>query len=144
MGTSNRHGATSITQLELLAQPPKERPQDIPWTAAPMLLKTSSSHEEGCERNWAILTKEFVGDENGNLKAAKLVNIKWSLNHFSGRHEFQEIKDTEREVRCELALLAIGYLHPQHKGLLEQLGVCLLYTSPSPRDATLSRMPSSA
>ena len=123
VGTSNRHGATSITQLELLSQPPKERPQDIPWTATPMLLKTSSSHEEGCERNWAILTKEFIGDENGNLKAAKLVNIKWSLNHFSGKHEFQEIADTEREVPCELALLAIGYLHPQKKGLLEQLGV---------------------
>ena len=125
VGTSNRHGATSVTQLELLAQPPKERPQDIPWTAAPMLLKTSSSHEEGCERNWAILTKEFIGDENGNLKAAKLVNIKWSMNHFTGRNEFQEIKGTEREIPCELALLAIGYLHPQHKGLLEKLGVDL-------------------
>ena len=123
VGTSNRHGAISVTQLELLSQPPKVRPQDIPWTAAPMLLKTSSSHEEGCERNWAILTKEFIGDGNGNLKAAKLVDIKWSLNHFSGKHEFQEIKDTEREVPCEIALLAIGYLHPQHKGLLEQLGV---------------------
>jgi len=74
IGTSNRHGAKSILQLEILVQPPKKRPKDIPWTAAPMLLKTTSSHEEGCEREWAILTKEFIGDKKGNLKAVKLVN----------------------------------------------------------------------
>lgn len=125
IGTSNRHGAKSILQLEILAQPPVKRPKDIPWTAAPMLLKTTSSHEEGCDREWAILTKEFVGDKNGNLKAIKLVNIKWAINQETGRSSFQEIEGTEREIPCELALLAVGYLHPQKKGLLEQLGIDL-------------------
>lgn len=123
IGTSNRHGAKSILQLEILAQPPKKRPTNIPWTAAPMLLKTTSSHDEGCEREWAILTKEFVGDKKGNLKAVKLVNVQWTLNEETGRFGFEEIEETEREIPCELALLAIGYLHPQKEGLLEKLKI---------------------
>ena len=123
IGTSNRHGAKSILQLEILVQPPKKRPTDIPWTAAPMLLKTTSSHEEGCDREWAILTKEFIGDKKGNLKAVKLVNLKWVINEKTGRSNFEEIEGTEREIPCELALLAVGYLHPQKEGLLEKLNI---------------------
>ncbi|MFK7773213.1 MAG: glutamate synthase subunit beta [Saprospiraceae bacterium] len=123
IGTSNRHGAKSILQLEILVQPPKKRPTDIPWTAAPMLLKTTSSHEEGCEREWAILTKEFIGDKKGNLKAVKLVNLKWVINEATGRSNFEEIEGSEREIPCELALLAVGYLHPQKEGLLEKLNI---------------------
>ena len=123
IGTSNRHGAKSILQLEILVQPPKTRPTDIPWTAAPMLLKTTSSHEEGCDREWAILTKEFIGDNKGNLKAVKLVNLKWTLNEGTGRSGFEEIEGTEREIPCELALLAVGYLHPQKEGLLDKLRI---------------------
>ncbi len=123
IGTSNRHGAKSIMQLEILTQPPQSRPKDIPWTAAPMLLKTTSSHEEGCEREWAILTKEFIGDEKGNLKAVKLVDLKWVINEATGRSNFEEIEGTGREIPCELALLAVGYLHPQHKGVLEKLNI---------------------
>ena len=123
IGTSNRHDAKSILQLEILVQPPKNRPTDIPWTSAPMLLKTTSSHEEGCEREWAILTKEFIGDKKGNLKAVKLVNLKWVINDATGRSKFEEIEGTEREIPCELALLAVGYLHPQKVGLLEELNI---------------------
>jgi len=123
IGTSNRHQAKSILQLEILTQPLTERPVDIPWTAAPMLLKTTSSHEEGCERDWAVLTKEFVGDKKGNLKAIKLVDIEWTLNKTTGKSSFTEVEGTERELPCELALLAVGYLHPQKEGLLNKLGV---------------------
>jgi len=122
VGTSNRQGATSVTQLELLAKPPVKRPKDLPWTAAPMLLKTSSSHEEGCDRNWAIMTKEFVG-HRGKLKAIKLVNIEWEINPDTGRPAFQEVPGTEREIPCDLAFLAIGYLHPQYEGMLKQLNI---------------------
>jgi glutamate synthase (NADPH) small chain len=117
VGTSNRHGAASVTQIELLAKPPLERAESTPWPLWPMQLRTSSSHEEGCEREWAILTKAFVGDENGQLKAMRLVSIKW------GNGGFEEIPGTEREIPCDLALIAAGFVHPQLEGMLEQLGV---------------------
>lgn len=123
VGTSNRHGAASVTQIELLTKPPLSRAEHTPWPLWPMQLRTSSSHEEGCERDWAVLTKEFLGDDEGRLQAVKLTNIKWSQDLKTGRHSFQEIEGTERVIPCELALLAIGYLHPQHQGMIEQLGV---------------------
>lgn len=124
VGTSNRHGAKSITQIELLTKPPKER-DPLSWPNWPMILRTSSSHEEGCEREWSILTKRFIGDEQGQLKALELVEIEWSKNEETGRYGFQEKPDTTQVIPCELALLAIGFLHPQKVGLLEQLGVDL-------------------
>ena len=123
VGTSNRHGATSVTQLELLVKPPEGRAENTPWPLWPLQLRTSSSHEEGCERNWAILTKEFVGDENGHLKAVKIVNIEWKTPDNGGRPTFVEIEGTEKDLPCELALLAIGFVHPQKAGMIEQLGV---------------------
>jgi glutamate synthase (NADPH/NADH) small chain len=75
-----------------------------------MIMRTSTSHEEGCERHWGILTKAFIGDENGNLKGLKIVEIEWKIG-LSGKPEFVEKTDTEREIPCELALLAIGFLH---------------------------------
>ena len=125
VGTSNRHGAKSITQIELLAKPPINRQQEDMWPNWPMTLRTSSSHEEGAERQWAILTKEFIGDENGNLKALKLVNIEWQARKNGSRPSFKEILGTERIIPCELALLAIGFVHPQFEGLLEELSVDL-------------------
>ena len=121
VGTSNRHGAASISQIEIMPMPPKERAESTPWPMWPMQLRTSTSHEEGCERGWSINTKEFVGDENGNLKAIKLVNIEWVRDN--ERMVMKEIPGTEKEVPCELALLAAGFLHPQHEGLLAELGV---------------------
>jgi glutamate synthase (NADPH/NADH) small chain len=120
VGTSNRHKATSVTQIELLAQPPKDRNQHNPWPRYPMVLRTSTSHEEGCDRKWAILTKAFIGDGKGNLKAIQIVDVKWETPEGGERPTLVEIPGSEREIPCELALLAIGFLHPQFEGLLEQ------------------------
>lgn len=118
VGTSNRHGAKSVTQIEILSKPPKDRNETMPWPNWPMILRTSTSHEEGCERQWSIVTKEFIGDENGNLKALKIVEIEWQ-----GKTSFKEIPGSEKEIPCELALLALGFLNPQHEGLLNQLKI---------------------
>lgn len=123
VGTSNRHGAASITQIELLTKPPKDRAESTPWPNWPMMLRTSTSHEEGCDREWSINTKAFIGDENGNLRALKIVNVDWTNE--GGRMKMAEVPGTEREIPCELALLAAGFLHPQREGLLTDLGLDL-------------------
>ncbi len=116
VGTSNRHKAMAVTQIELLAQPPAERAKNNPWPEWPMILRTSTSHEEGADRKWAILTKEFVG-KNGKLTGLKVVDIKW------GTERFEETEGTERVIPCELALIAAGFLYPQKEGMIDQLGV---------------------
>lgn len=123
VGTSNRHKATSVTQFELLPKPPHERTSFMPWPTFPMLLKSTSSHEEGAHRDWAIATKEFIGDENGNLKALKIVSLEWKFTDDNKPAHFVEVAGTEREIPCELALLAMGFVHPQHQGLIHQLDV---------------------
>ncbi len=123
VGTSNRHKAKSVTQFELLPMPPKDRTSFMPWPSYPMILKTTSSHEEGADRKWAIATKEFIGDEKGNLKALKIVDLEWKTNEDGRPSSFTEKEGTERIIRCELALLAMGFVQPQYCGLLEQLGV---------------------
>lgn len=121
VGTSNRHGAKSVTQIELLAKPPVKRNDDSnPWPLWPMVLMTSSSHEEGVDRQWAILTKEFLGDNNGRLTGLKVVDIKWGVNA-QGKMGFEEIAGTERILPCELALLAIGFVGAEKGGLVEEL-----------------------
>lgn len=122
VGTSNRHRAKSVTQIELMSKPPKERGENDPWPLWPMILRTSSSHEEGVNRDWAVLTKEFIGDGEGNLKAIKVVKIEWKVNE-EGRTYFEEIPDTEEDLPCELALLAIGFLHTDPTGAIEQLSL---------------------
>ncbi|SOE19958.1 glutamate synthase (NADH) small subunit [Spirosomataceae bacterium TFI 002] len=121
VGTSNRHGAKSVTQIEIMPMPPAERAESTPWPLWPMMLRTSSSHEEGCERDWALNTKEFVSDGKGNVKALKIVGVNWVNNN--GRMEMKEIPGTEKELPCDLALIAAGFLHPQREGLLEDLDV---------------------
>lgn len=123
VGTSNRHHAKSIIQIELLGKPPENRAAHTPWPLWPMQLTTSTSHEEGCDRQWAIQTKAFIGDGEGNLKGIKLVNIEWDKAEDSGRFTAKEIEGTEREIPCELALLAIGFVHPQFDGMLQQLNI---------------------
>jgi glutamate synthase (NADPH/NADH) small chain len=88
-----------------------------------MVLKTSSSHEEGVQRHWAIATKEFIGDENGNLKALKIVDLEWKLTEDHKPAQFVEVPGSETEIPCEVALLAMGFVHPQHEGLLSQLEI---------------------
>lgn len=122
VGASNRHGAKSVTQIEILSKPPKDRTASMPWPSWPMILRTSTSHEEGCERNWSIVTKEFIGDDQGNLKALKIAEVEMK-NEPGKPPVFVEIAGSEKEIPCELALLAMGFLHPQHNGLVEQLDV---------------------
>ena len=123
VGTSNRQKARSVTQFELLPKPPADRTPYMPWPTYPMILKTSSSHEEGCERQWAIATKEFIGDEKGNLKGLKIVDLEWKILENGKPAQFAEIAGSERELPCELALLAMGFVHPQHQGLISDLAV---------------------
>lgn len=123
VGTSNRQGAASITQIELLPQPPSERTAAMPWPTYPMLFKTTSSHEEGAERYWSIGTKAFLGDAHGQLRALQVVDLQWKASNDSKPAGFEEIPGTVREIPCELALLSMGFLHPQHHGLIEQLGI---------------------
>lgn len=118
VGTSNRQGARSVTQIELLFKPPLERSENNPWPQWPMVLNTSSSHEEGVKRKWAILTKEFIADSRGRLQGLKVVDIKWG----NGKG-FEEIAGTERVIPCELALLAIGFVGAEKGTLLSELGV---------------------
>ena len=123
VGTSNRHQAASVTQIELLAKPPAERNETMPWPSWPMILRTSTSHEEGCNRNWAVYTKEFVGDQNGNLKGIRIADMGWTTPEPGKMPKYQEVPGTERVIPCELALLAIGFVHPQQTGMLNELGV---------------------
>ncbi len=125
VGTSNRQGAKSITQFELLPQPPQQRTAAMPWPTYPTLLKTTSSHEEGCQRYWSISTKAFLGDNKGALRAALVVDLTWELDAAGRPVRFTEIAGSERELPCELVCLAMGFLHPQSEGLLEQLGIAL-------------------
>ncbi len=120
VGTSNRQNAKSVTQIELLAKPPVDRADNNPWPLWPMILNTSSSHEEGVARQWAILTKEFLGDNTGRLTGLKIVDIKWGVNP-QGKMGFEEIAGTERIIPCELALLAIGFVGAEKGGMVEEL-----------------------
>jgi glutamate synthase (NADPH/NADH) small chain len=123
VGTSNRQGAKSVTQFELLPKPPDARAAYMPWPTYPMLLKTTTSHEEGVERIWEVATKAFIGDEKGNLKALQIVDLEWSSSSDGKPASFKEKEGSIREIPCEAAFLAMGFLHPQQKGLLEELGV---------------------
>jgi glutamate synthase (NADPH/NADH) small chain len=124
VGTSNRQDAKSVTQIELLAKPPLTRSENNPWPLWPMVLVTSSSHEEGVNRQWAILTKEFLGDNNGRLTGLKVVDIEWGLND-QGKMGFKELAGTERIIACELALLAIGFIGAEKGGMVDELKIDL-------------------
>jgi len=120
VGTSNRQLAKSITQIELLSQPPLTRSDNNPWPLWPMILMTSSSHEEGVKRQWSILTKEFLGDNMGRLTGLKIVDIKWGENE-QGKMGFQEIAGSERVIPCDLALLAVGFVGAEKAGMVDEL-----------------------
>ncbi len=122
IGTSNRHGARSVTQIEILPKPPEKENQDLTWPDWPNRLRTSSSQEEGCTCMWSVATKEFVGDENGNLKELRCVKVDWQQDD-AGRWQMSEIEGSEFTLRADLALLAMGFVHPVHEGMLQELGV---------------------
>jgi len=121
IGTSNRHGARSVTNFEILPKPSEARTEDHPWPYWPFKLKTSSSHEEGSHREWSILTKEFVGDKNGKLVGLKTVEVKWKKVP-GERPQLIEKPESLKEWPCELALLALGFTGPD-KSLPEQFGL---------------------
>jgi glutamate synthase (NADPH/NADH) small chain len=123
IGTSNRHGAKSVMQFEIMPMPPQARNEHMPWPNYPMLLKNTSSHEEGSQRAWSVNTKNFIADEKGNLKALKVVDVEWEIDATGRPVTFKEVAGTERDLPCELVLLAMGFLHPQKEGLIEKLGV---------------------
>jgi glutamate synthase (NADPH/NADH) small chain len=123
VGTSNRHGAKSITQVEIMPIPPEQRPANQPWPEYPMIMKTTSSHEEGGVRHWNILTKEFIGDDRGNVKALRIADIQWGEAAAGERPSFTEVDGSERIIPCDLAFLAMGFLHPEPSGVLAQLDV---------------------
>ena len=121
LGTSNRQGCKSVHQLEIMPKPPNSRHEDNPWPEWPNIFRTASAHEEGVERVYAVNTKRFIDDGDGNVKALQLVNVK--MKNTDGRMSFEEVKDSEQELPCDLVLLAMGFLGPEKPGMLEQLGV---------------------
>lgn len=123
VGTSNRQGAKSVTQLEILPQPPTSRLPSQPWPTWPNIYKTSSSHEEGCERMFSVSTRQFIG-ENGQVKRLEAVNIVWQQDE-NGRYSFEEIPATQFELDADLVLLAMGFVHVVKGGLIADLGVDL-------------------
>jgi glutamate synthase (NADPH/NADH) small chain len=123
VGTSNRHGAKSVTNFEILPKPPVERSESTPWPFWPLQLKSSSSHEEGCERNWLINTKEFITNDNGELTAIKTVEVEW-IKKPGERPQLIEKPNSEKIWPCDLALLALGFTGPEAT-LSEQLGLDL-------------------
>ena len=121
IGTSNRQGAKSVTNFEIMSKPPSERSVKTPWPFWPMQLKTSSSHDEGCDRNWLISTKEFLTNDKGELYALKTVEVSWKTIP-GQRSQIIEKEGSEKTWPCDLALLALGFTGPE-KSLPEQLGL---------------------
>ena len=123
IGTSNRQGAKSVTNFELMPKPAEGRTEEHPWPYWPFKLKTSSSHKEGIHREWSILTKEFVGDKSGKLVGLKTVEVKWKKIP-GERPQLIEKEGSEKEWPCDLALLALGFTGPE-KTVPEQFGLAL-------------------
>ena len=123
VGTSIRHGAKSVTQLELLPQPPERENKALTWPDWPMKLRTSSSHEEGCERDWSLGTKTFSGT-NSKVTALNGIRLEWATGE-EGRMEMQEVDGSEFELKADLVLLAMGFVHPVQEGMVETLGLKL-------------------
>lgn len=121
IGTSNRHGAKSVTNFEILSKPTEGRPAHQPWPYWPMKLRTSSSHKEGVERFFSISTKEFLGDGQGNLRGLRTVEVEWLFKE-GERPQLKEIEGTEKDWECDLALLALGFTGSE-KTLAEQFGL---------------------
>ncbi|CAI8045726.1 Glutamate synthase [NADPH] small chain [Geodia barretti] len=121
LGTAHRQGAEVVRQFELLPEPPEERADDNPWPQWPMILRTSAAHEEGGIRDYNILTKSLSG--NGQrVEQLHAVRVDWTKGE-DGRFQMAEVPGSEFIVEADLVLLAMGFLHPEHDGMLQQLGV---------------------
>ena len=115
VGTANRQGAKSVTQIELLPQPSDKRPDNTPWPYWPMILRTSSSHEEGAERKWSINTKSFKGNKKGEVTILVCNEIKFENG------KIIDVPETEFQLQADLVLIAAGFIHPETKGLIDEL-----------------------
>ena len=124
LGTAHRQGAEIVHQVELLSEPPDQRRSNNPWPQWPIILRSSAAHEEGGQRDYDVLTKSFSGS-NGKLERLHAVRVDWSEMGSNGRPSMREIPGSEMVIETELVLLAMGFLHPEHEGVLEQLGVAL-------------------
>jgi len=121
IGTSVRHGAESVTQLEIMPRPEDAPNKLITWPDYPMKMRTSTSQEEGCDRDWEVSTKRFIGDADGNVQAVECVRVKWEQEN--GQWKLNEIEGSEFELPAQLITLAMGFVHPVHEGMLEELAV---------------------
>jgi glutamate synthase (NADPH/NADH) small chain len=121
IGTANRQGALSVTQLEILPKPPDKENKALTWPDWPLKLRTSSSQEEGCDRDWSVLTKRAVG-KDGKVQALECVRVEWKLGD-GGRMNLVEIPGSTFQIKCDLVLLAMGFVGPRKAGLVEQAGV---------------------
>jgi len=123
LGTSHRQGAANIVQMEIMPRPPEERITTNPWPQWPTIFRTSSAHEEGGDRDFNVLTKRFVDDGNGNIKRLECARVEWVKDKETGRFNMNEIPGSEFTLEADAVFLAMGFLHPQHEGLLDALGV---------------------
>jgi glutamate synthase (NADPH/NADH) small chain len=123
IGTSFRQGALSVTQLEIMPQPPEKEDKLLTWPNWPYKLRTSSSQAEGALRDWAVATKSFLG-ENGQITTLQVARLQW-LQSQEGHWKMQEIPNSEFEIPADLVLLAMGFIHPVHEGLLQELNIAL-------------------
>jgi glutamate synthase (NADPH/NADH) small chain len=121
LGTSWRQGAVSVHQFEILPRPPDLRDPSTPWPTWPLMLRTSSAHEEGCERVFAVNTECFLGDDDGAVRALRAHEVRTVV--VEGRPTFERIEGSDFELECELVLLAMGFLGPERAGLLDELAV---------------------
>jgi glutamate synthase (NADPH/NADH) small chain len=124
IGTSNRHGAASVTQIEIMPRPPEKEDKGTVWPDWPNKMRTSSSQEEGCERIWQVATREFLDDGNGNVRALTCVKVEWSKDD-KGNWQMNEVEGSEFELKADLVALAMGFVHPVHEGMIDELCVAL-------------------
>ncbi|HDQ46356.1 MAG TPA: glutamate synthase subunit beta [bacterium] len=124
IGTARRQGAKSVTQIEILPEPPRERHPENPWPEWPNILRRSTSHEEGCDRQWGVLTKGFRG-EGGRVRVLECVRVDWSGPDAAGRRSYQEIPGSAFEIKADLVLFATGFVHVEHGPLVQDLGLRL-------------------
>ncbi|GAA4945272.1 glutamate synthase subunit beta [Streptomonospora halophila] len=117
VGTAHRQGALSVTQLEIMPKPPEERPENQPWPTMPMVYKVTTAHEEGGERLYSVNTVEFLGDDEGRVRALRLVDVERTAGGF------EPVAGTEREIPAGLVTLAMGFVGPEKAGMIEELGV---------------------
>ena len=123
VGTSNRQGAASVTQLEIMPRPPEHENKLLTWPNWPLKLRTSTSHDEGCERDWSVSTRS-IASENGVVTGLDLVRLQWQQDE-NGRWQMSEVEGSEFTIKVDLILLAMGFVHPVHEGLLAELGIAL-------------------